>query len=750
MTELSINEQKTSRVRSWVKDRILQTLDYDTGFWLKAAMGLWLAAGIAVMITGLGNPTGLGTIPDILIFFFAHQIVFGLAVPLLAVTASFLQLPVPRLFTGSLLYTEGLVFFILEGDNLGTWFSLVTAMVYTAAGLILGLILATLTHHQLNAATRVKISLLLLGLPLLSFTLIGSDNEYEVQPTFAEGDPAEPLQIEDPAEPGKYRFHYFTYGSGRDRHRDEFASGVDLLSDTVDASAYIENWPWLREWFWGFDEKELPLNGRVWMPEGEGPFPLVILVHGNHSMEDFSDNGYGYLGELLASHGFITVSVDQNFFNYSSWSGIPKEDMKLRAWGLMHHLLQIQRFQEDPQTPFYQKVDLQNIALIGHSRGGQAVAMAADYTRWFDQDDSLEGMENMGIQAVVGLAPTDKRIDEKKASLNNIYYLVLHGARDADVNSFYGDHQFNRTYFDEDSERFKSAIYIAEANHSQFNTDWGTMDMSLPGGIFLNQRDTMEGSSQRQIARVFVTAFLEAALQGKKEYIDLFRDVRHGKEWLPNTQYVSRFQNGLYRPLADFDRLQDFDITVKTEGFTDWEIKEVKDRLKNNKGSEAAMLEWDDQGSYTAYVSESYRQDLRTESDAYLTFSVANLDMDLTDSDVPQENPQVEIEIETVAGETLHLPQDQMVPVVSPIQTQYAKISILDPIMKEGKYKEAVEPVFQTYAVPLDAFEEVDTEEDESKELDPQSITRITLHFTSGPGKVLLDDIGWLWPGSKS
>ena len=39
--------------------------------------------------------------------------------------------------------------------------------------------------------------------------------------------------------------------------------------------------------------------------EGAGPFPLVLIVHGNHDMAEFSDPGYEYLGELLASRGFI-------------------------------------------------------------------------------------------------------------------------------------------------------------------------------------------------------------------------------------------------------------------------------------------------------------------------------------------------------------------------------------------------------------------------------------------------------------
>ena len=84
-------------------------------------------------------------------------------------------------------------------------------------------------------------------------------------------------------------------------------------STAVDASAYITKWSNLKTKFWGFDEHALPLNGRVWMPEGEGPFPLALIVHGNHLMEDFSDGGYGYIGELLASKGIIAVSVDENF-----------------------------------------------------------------------------------------------------------------------------------------------------------------------------------------------------------------------------------------------------------------------------------------------------------------------------------------------------------------------------------------------------------------------------------------------------
>ena len=50
----------------------------------------------------------------------------------------------------------------------------------------------------------------------------------------------------------------------------------------------------------------MPVNGRVWYPHGGGPYPLVLIVHGNHNMKDYSDPGYAYLGTLLASRGHHT------------------------------------------------------------------------------------------------------------------------------------------------------------------------------------------------------------------------------------------------------------------------------------------------------------------------------------------------------------------------------------------------------------------------------------------------------------
>lgn len=129
------------------------------------------------------------------------------------------------------------------------------------------------------------------------------------------------LDLPNPGLPGDYQVLTLTYASGRDIRRPEYGTGTDLQSRSVDGSRLIDNWDglsgWLRTSYWGFDATELPLQARVWYPQGDGPFPLVLIVHGNHSMEDFSDPGYGYLGELLASRGIILASIDENFVNSS-------------------------------------------------------------------------------------------------------------------------------------------------------------------------------------------------------------------------------------------------------------------------------------------------------------------------------------------------------------------------------------------------------------------------------------------------
>ena len=336
------------------------------------------------------------------------------------------------------------------------------------------------------------------------------------------------LELPNPSEPGNFPVKSLQYGSGVDRHRREFAEGVDRVTESVDGSAFIEGWDkrsgWARTQYWGFDAERLPLQGRVWYPDGEGPFPLVLVVHGNHSMEDFSDSGYGYLGELFASRGIILVSVDENFIN-SSFSGRLnglsgrglKEENDARGWILLEHLRQWSEWNGDTDNPFYGSIDLDRIGLIGHSRGGEAVAVAAAFSQlpYYPDDATVRFDYDFTIRAVAAIAPVDGQY--KPAGLGtdlaDVNYFVLHGSHDGDVQSFAGSRQFERVRFSGESFRFKSSLYIYGANHGQFNTTWGRTDSSFPHKNFLNLSIIMPPEDQVRIAKVYLSAFFEAALR---------------------------------------------------------------------------------------------------------------------------------------------------------------------------------------------------------------------------------------------
>ncbi|HEX6383985.1 MAG TPA: hypothetical protein VF177_04885 [Anaerolineae bacterium] len=133
-----------------------------------------------------------------------------------------------------------------------------------------------------------------------------------------------PLAMPDPSQPGQYKVQTLTYGTGQDKNRPEYSSDVDLVTGSVDGSPFIGlEWSSGRTRFWGFGPDALPINGRVWYPGGEGPFSLALIVHGDHPMYKYSEPGYDYLGELLASRGFILVSVDANFLIEPGGDGWP-------------------------------------------------------------------------------------------------------------------------------------------------------------------------------------------------------------------------------------------------------------------------------------------------------------------------------------------------------------------------------------------------------------------------------------------
>jgi hypothetical protein len=139
-----------------------------------------------------------------------------------------------------------------------------------------------------------------------------------------------------------------------------------------------------------------------------GRHPLAIVCHGNHNaveggVEVFSHHGYSgfsasppavatgaYLQEALAEKGIISVSVNMNPANLLDLQ------LETRAQLAIAALRKMQQLDGNTGSRYNRRVDFQRVALIGHSRGGDAVARAMSLIP-----------TTARARAVVQLAPTD-------------------------------------------------------------------------------------------------------------------------------------------------------------------------------------------------------------------------------------------------------------------------------------------------------------------------------------------------------
>ena len=480
------------------------------------------------------------------------------------------------------------------------------------------------------------------------------------------------LDAPNPSLDGSFTVKTTSYGSGKDR-RDIFGKDAEIITESVNAKPFVNKlsgrFNKLRKRFWGFNRTKFPINGRVWYPDGEGKFPLVLIVHGNHSMREYSDPGYAYLGEFLASRGFIVVSVDENFIN-GDWTQNYRTESDGRGWLMLQHLSAWRAWQNDPENPFYGKVDMDNISLIGHSRGGEAVAIAASFNglSHYPDDAKIKFDFNFNIKSVIAIAPVDGQYkpSDQPTPLKNINYLLLHGSHDSDVSSFSGDKQFKRIKYDDGAYKFKTSIYIYRANHGQFNTVWGNHDSGMPWALLLNTKALIKGEEQRQIAKVYMGAFLETTLKGNQEYMPLFKDYRYGEQWLPETYYINRFEDSETEIFVDFD--EDIDVTTTTlEGgklmgeelriwreedfgfrrgngirmnkavYLGWENPEIKTDSLQSDSTEIVATENLEQEidsclspkifpSYSITLPDNDPKEILKETDLSLVFSIAQLD----------------------------------------------------------------------------------------------------------------------------
>ncbi|RIW27191.1 alpha/beta hydrolase [Bacillus salacetis] len=702
--------------------------------WKGAAIGAFTVVFLFSVFFGVGLESGLGTVPDFII----------VVLPLLlaALISPFIVYPAVKLVKKlndrflAIVISSAAILLILLSQVRSTYQIMPLSYILVGIGVASGGAVGFWWNSKRTKITSV--AALVFG-----FLLAGGLAVWLVMPgidryVVSDFEPSsKTIQAEDPSKPGEFNVNTFTYGSGMDKRRHEFAEGVEYRTDTLNASRVSGGWNKYRTWFWGFDETEIPLNGTVWMPEGKGKFPLVLMVHGNHIMEEFSDEGYAYLGELLASRGYIAVSIDENFLNTSSWSGSLNNEISTRAWLLLKHLNQFEEFNQSKKTDMYQKVDFDNIALLGHSRGGQAAAVATEYNKLdkYPNNGSVTFHFDYKIKSVVAIAPTDYfTLGDKPVHMENVNYLLLQGSYDSDVSEFSGDRQYNGLQFTDGNGWMKSSLYIHRANHGQFNTVWNDDDTTLPMNLFINKKPLLDGEEQRQIAKTYVSAFLDATLKGKEEYKPIFKDYSYALHWLPDTIYINRYSDSSFQVLNDYEN--DYDLATGNDNeisfdgsrLSFWKEGELESREDDDRLNHGVYLKWNEgyslSGLYEMDLKEEYLTNHNINSDHSLTFSAANM----MDGD---ESSDFTIRLETSDGKSAEVTLSDMLPLAPALKVQHSKTWFY----QKSRYGKVHEPVLQTFQIPLTNFT--------SQGIELGSVKKIEFVFDkTSKGYIFLDEIG--------
>ena len=202
------------------------------------------------------------------------------------------------------------------------------------------------------------------------------------------------------------------------------------------------------------DGKEAAFNERL---AALGPVPIVFMAHGNHSPADPSYLGYDYFQHDLAKMGIASVSIDCNVLN-GAGGGV--QNIVDRADLIIDHIALLQALHADPASLFFGRLDFARTGLMGHSRGGDAVAMVPPAV-------ALPGVV---VKSVLALAPTNFRYWAGMSTVQpkGYAYQTILPAADGDVR----DNNGAQFYDIAEPGPFKSQLYVHYTNHNFYNRQW--------------------------------------------------------------------------------------------------------------------------------------------------------------------------------------------------------------------------------------------------------------------------------------
>jgi hypothetical protein len=410
------------------------------------------------------------------------------------------------------------------------------------------------------------------------------------------------VQVWDAADAGDYDV-VLDFGADGRLDPGDFVSTVSVLTDpAAPGPMATATYDYDRPTFTlpvGFDglitTYDVHVRGRVVHPDPvpDGA-PLVVFLHGNHPplylpdpyptgaprrvdadlTSDENYRGFTYLQTLLASWGYVTMSLSLDDAALAEYDGVfggsfptpNSTGIRMRAWTALKN---VEAIFGDAEVagPTSGKIDPGNIHIVGHSRGGEAALQVfhelADETERPEvtrgSPERLAGEESWTIRSVASFSPVSFIVDTPP--LGDVPFLLVYGKADGDVDGYTNEVRPFQFYDLADGD--KQAIVIEGANHNAFNTSWPCSDAEafyagteFSGGCAPfdpTGENLIDGETQREIAKAYLHAFLLTAAEGDGRYADYFR--RPADRFRPPGVAPAVPIHGQYRPSVAADRI---------------------------------------------------------------------------------------------------------------------------------------------------------------------------------------------------
>ena len=225
------------------------------------------------------------------------------------------------------------------------------------------------------------------------------------------------------------------------------------------------------------------VNGMIAVPEeGEGPFPVVMVLHGNHpgcptdeggvdrwpcdpEVEQANYAGFGYLLGALAAKGYVALAPNLNAENTFGF-GEPVPGERLKQLTDLHLGALAQAASggaPDFGVELEGRADPTRLAFIGHSRGGEAAVVLAG-------DPQIEaGSGGFGPVAGTLLVAAATTFRDPWTSIGVPVGTVLAGC-DGDVTDQTGQFFYEGPRLAPDQTEWVASTFLEGASHNAFNT----------------------------------------------------------------------------------------------------------------------------------------------------------------------------------------------------------------------------------------------------------------------------------------